>query len=211
MIIRIIFAITIFIICYIIYLKYKEYPNSFWFLVSVAIIASILGSIFIPPNISLYSILNAQKLFKEPPSYMVVVGIALIISIFIILFVYILIVLFSKSIFNGLWKMRIYDENNLIIEENIVKIKYNKKTHWLHGKFNKTFQNKNNHAKFILAGLLLKYQIVCLIWSLDILQVNINCIFLHLTNDYLYEGYCVKCNEYNQIQKNKITLSKILQ
>ena len=39
MIIRIIFAITIFIICYIIYLKYKEYPNSFWFLVSVEIIA----------------------------------------------------------------------------------------------------------------------------------------------------------------------------
>ena len=116
----------------------------------------------------------------------------------------------EKSDFNGQRETCLYDLNNTIIKKDVTKVKHNKKTNWLHGKVGRAFPKNQAYRRWDMLGILAGDNIICLVWSKQIIT-SFNCAFFHQIDDYFYEGYYLKFNnDSNQIEKYKITLSKIL-
>lgn len=115
----------------------------------------------------------------------------------------------ERSDFNGKWETCLYDTNNAIVKRDITKVKHNKKTNWLYGKVGRAFPLNQIYRKWKMTGLLVGDNIICLVWSKQIIT-SFNCAYFHQTKDYYYDGYYLKFNnKSNQIEKCKITLSKI--
>lgn len=114
----------------------------------------------------------------------------------------------ERSDFSGKWLCCIYDQNN-IIKKDIIQIKHNKKSGWIHGKSKRAYPEKDNFKNWKVIGLLVGKDIICLIWSTQSF-VSLNCSYLtQIENEgYKYRGYCLK-NDKKNIKKYRISLSKI--
>lgn len=115
----------------------------------------------------------------------------------------------EKSDFSGKWINRLYNKDDNIIKKDIIQIKHNKKTGWIHGKVKRTYPEKEESKNWKVIGLLMGKDIICLIWSTQSF-VSLNCSYLtQIENEgYKYEGFCLK-NYKNCIKKYKISLEKI--
>lgn len=115
----------------------------------------------------------------------------------------------ERSDFNGKWETCLYNDKNNIIKKDITNVKHNKKTNWLNGKIGRSFPINQSYRKWNMKGLLVGDNIICLVWSKQMIT-SFNCAFFHQISDYYYEGYYLKFNnKENKIEKCKITLSKI--
>ena len=113
----------------------------------------------------------------------------------------------EKSDFNGQWESCLYDDNSNIIKRDIVKIKHNKKTGWIHGNVKRNLPKEETYKEWKIEGLLIGKDIICLIWSKQSF-VSLNCSYLRQIEGYEYEGFCLK-NINENIEKYKVTLSKM--
>lgn len=115
----------------------------------------------------------------------------------------------ERSDFNGKWETCLYDTNNIVIKKDITKVRHNRKSNWLYGTVGRTFPLNQTYRKWKMKGMLVGSNIICLVWSKQIIT-SFNCAYFHQTKDYYYDGYYLKFNDNtNKIEKCKITLSKI--